>query len=52
MLLLVFLLSEGEPNDAPTRVGVGNHLHVARPLFQTGGAVGFFTAARERVPKK
>jgi len=51
VLLLLFLFSDGGPDDAPTWVRLGSHLYAARPLFQTGKPVGFFTAARERVPK-
>jgi len=47
VLLLLFLFSDIGPDDAPTRVRLGSHLHAARLLLSTGKPMGFFRAARE-----
>jgi hypothetical protein len=35
-LLMLFLFSDVGPDDAPTRIGVGSHLHIARILAPAG----------------
>jgi hypothetical protein len=47
VLLLLFLFSDVGPDDAPTRVRLGSHLHAARLLFNNGGPADFFAAAHD-----
>ena len=47
LLLLLFLFSDVESDDAPTRVRLGSHFYGARLLFNQSKPIGFFEAARE-----
>jgi hypothetical protein len=50
-MLLLMLYSDVGPDDAPTRIGVGSHVAIARALVQFGERGTSFADAASAVPQ-